>query len=110
MAFDFGTMKVSVEGVGELNPANAADWKFGEPPRGRTLHDWFQEASEEAESIGMRIEAHREHGKVLCSLLLGDRHVSFSDPRTLVQYITGIKIALQMMMRGEITCEREAKE
>ena len=93
MAFCFGTMLVSVEGVGELNPSTAVERKFGELSKEPTLDDWFLAASEEAESIGMRIEAHQEHGKVLCSLMLGDRHVSFSDPRTLVQYITGIKIA-----------------
>ena len=101
---------MSVEGVGELNPSTAGDRKFGSTdPRNRhwTIGSIIPEASEEAESIArMRIEAHREHGKVLCSLMLGDRQVSFSDPRTLVQYIAGIKLALEMMMRGEITCER----
>ena len=108
--YDFGKLKVSVEGVGELNPDLAA-YKFGELPEEPTLDDWFRWASVAAEAIGMRIEAHREHGKVLCSLMLGDRQVAFSDPRTLVDNIDGIKIALQMMMQGEITCERqEAKE
>ena len=109
--YDFAKIRVSVEGAGELNPAMSEEWKFGEPLEEPTLDNWFQWANEEAESIGMRIEAHPEHGKVLCSLMLADRDISFSDPRTLVQYITGIKLALEMMMRGEITCERqEAKE
>ena len=106
-AYAFSKIRISVEGVGELNPDITADYQVGELPEAPTLDGLFQWASEEAESIGLRVKAHPEHGKVLCSLMLEDeRQVAFSDPLTLIHYITGIKIALQMIMQGEITCER----
>ena len=119
MAFDFGTMKVSVEGVGELNSAMAEDWEFGIVPEFPKPDwskfpkpDWFKMAAEQAESIGLRTDDHPEgtlaHG---CRLWIGDQHLVSAHPQEIVCCIQGIKLALQMMMRGEITCERqEAKE
>ena len=76
-----------------------------------TWSDLFRAAEEEAQTIGMRTDEHPEGTLAWgCRLWIGDRVVVAADPRIVCQYIQGIKLALDMLARGEITISRKEPE
>ena len=93
---------ITIEGWTDARLFEYRSPDFKEP----TWGDWFKHAEDDARTIGMHTDEHPEGTLAWgCRLWLGDRVVIAADPRTVVYYIQGIKLALGMMMRGEITVE-----
>ena len=109
--YDFERLKLSAGGV-DVVPTTEMNVKYRSSNyKEQTVGDWFKHAEDEAQTIGLRTDEHPEGTLAWgCRLWIGDREMIAADPRTIVYYIQGIKLAMEMMMRGEMTVEKRNDE
>lgn len=105
--YDFEKLRLSVDGINDVVAAEAVEWGFSSKERPAEI-DWLKLAEHEAQSLGMTI---KDDPSPACSyfdysLWAGDMKLIEGLPQALYHYVIGIKIALGMVARGNITWER----
>ena len=101
----FDKVKFALDGVEITTPIHTCTTRTTGPPiEEPTWDDLFRIAEEEAQTIGMHTDKHPEGTLAWgCRLWIGDRVVVAAEPSVVCHYIQGIKIAIGMVARGEIS-------